>query len=91
MSMRLLDRARLFDRWWLIAVDGSLQDRGHDTPTNEARYRYVVEAKLVGPDGTMFPLMTEFDEDMRDPVRDKEDCELNAFGRLAERLHAEFP
>jgi len=90
MSMRLLDRARLFDRWWLITVDGTLQDRGHDTPTNEARYRYVVEAKLVGPDGTMFPLMTEF-EDMRDPVRDKEDCELNAFGRLAKRLHAEFP
>ncbi|MDP4032380.1 MAG: hypothetical protein Q8P60_05910, partial [Pseudorhodobacter sp.] len=90
MSMRMLDRARLFDRWWLIAIDGTLQDRGHDTSVDEARYRYVVEAKLVGPDGTMFPLMTEF-EDMRDPVRDKEDCELNAFRRLAVRLQAEFP
>ena len=90
MSMRMLDRARLFDRWWLIAVDGTLQDRGHDTSADEARYRYVVEAKLVGPDGTMFPLMTEF-EDMRDPVRDKEDCELNAFRRLAVRMQAEFP
>jgi hypothetical protein len=49
-----------------------------------------VEAKLVGPEGTMFALMTEF-RDMHDPVRDKEDCELNAFLRLAERLHAEFP
>jgi len=90
MAMRLLDKARLFERWWLIAVDGTLQDRGHDTPAGEARYRYVVEAKLVGPEGTMFPLMTEF-MDMRDPVRDKEDCELNAFGRLAKRLHAAFP
>ena len=90
MQMRLLDSARLFDRWWLIAVDGTLQDRGHDTPQGEARYRYVVEAKLIGPKGTMFALMTEF-MDVYDPVRDKEDCELNAFRRLAQRLHAEFP
>jgi len=90
MGMRLLDSARLFGCWWLIAIDGTLQDRGHDTPASKARYRYVVEAKLVGLEGTMFPLMTEF-MDMRDPVRDKEDCELNAFQRLAKRLHAEFP
>ena len=90
MEMRLLDKARLFGRWWMIAIDGTLQDRGHDTKDGEARYRYVVEAKLVGPRGTMFSLMTEF-MDMRDPVRDKEDCELNAFRRLAERLRAQFP
>jgi hypothetical protein len=90
MQMRLLDSARLLGRWWLIAVDGTLQDRGHATPTTEARYRYVVEAKLVGPAGTMFTLMTEF-MDVRDPIRDKEDCELNAFLRLAKRLRAEFP
>lgn len=90
LAMRLLDSARLFDRWWMIAIDGTLQDRGRATPTQEARYRYVVEAKVVGPFGTMFSLITEF-QDVRDPVRDKEDCELRAFHRLAERLHAEFP
>jgi hypothetical protein len=90
MQMRLLDNARLFGHWWLVVVDGTLQDRGRKTPGHMARYRYVVEAKLVGPDGTMFSLMTEF-ADVHDPVRDKEDCELNAFLRLAERLHEEFP
>jgi hypothetical protein len=90
MSMRLLDSARLFGRWWLIAIDGTLQDRGRRTSRQLARYRYVVEAKLVGPEGTMFSVMTEFVE-VRDPIRDKEDCELNAFHRLAERLRAEFP
>ena len=90
MQMRLLDSARLLGRWWLIAVDGTLQDRGRTTQAGEARYRYVVEAKLVGPEGTMFSLLTEF-MDLRDPVRDKEDCELNAFLRLAQRLRAEFP
>ena len=90
MQMRLLDSARLFDRWWMVAIDGTLQDRGRNTPQDMARYRYVVEAKLVGPEGTMFALMTEF-ADVRDPIRDKEDCELKAFQRLAKRLHTEFP
>lgn len=90
MQMRLLDEARLFGHWWLIAIDGTLQDRGRDTPAGEARYRYVVEAKLVGPQGTMFTLLTEF-RDLHDPVREKEDCELNACLRLMERLHEEFP
>jgi hypothetical protein len=90
MQMRLLDSARLFGRWWMVAIDGTLQDRGRNTPQDMARYRYVVEAKLVGPEGTMFTLMTEF-EDVRDLIRDKEDCELNAFQRLAKRLHTEFP
>jgi len=90
MQMRVLDSARLFDRWWLVAVDGTLQDRGRNTPGHVARYRYVVEAKVVGPEGTMFSLMTEF-EDLHDPIRNKEDCELKAFLRLAKRLHEEFP
>jgi len=90
MQMRMLDKARLFGCWWLIVIDGTLQDRGRKTKRGQARYRYVVEAKLVGPQETMFALMTEF-MDVRDPIRDKEDCELNAFLRLTERLHAEFP
>lgn len=90
MEMRLLDSARLFGRWWRVAIDGTLQDRGHDTPEHEARYRYVVEAKLVGPQGTVFPLMSEF-MDVFDPLRDKEDCELNAFLRITERLRTQFP
>jgi hypothetical protein len=88
-QMRMLDRGRLFDRWWLIAVDGTLQDRGHDTKEGEARHRYVLAASLVGPDGLTFPLMSAF-MDMHDPVRDKEDCELKAFERLAARLRTTF-
>jgi hypothetical protein len=90
MQMRLPDSARLRGRWWMIVIDGTLQDRGYKTKDGEARYRYVVEANLVGPAGSMISLMTEF-MDLRDPVREKEDCELNAFRRLAVRLHAEFP
>ena len=90
MQMRLLEAGRLLDHWWLVCVDGTLQDRGRKRPRHESRYRYVVEAVLVGPHGTMFPLMTEF-QDVYDPVRDKEDCESKAFLRLSERLHEAFP
>jgi len=90
MQMRLLDQGRLLDHWWVVLIDGTLQDRGHDTPEGQARYRYVVEAKLAGPDGLEIHLMTEF-VNVLDPVRDKEDCELNAFLRLARRLKKEFP
>jgi hypothetical protein len=42
MAMRLLDAGRLFGRWWLIVVDGTLQDRGRRTRQGHARYRYGV-------------------------------------------------
>lgn len=90
MQMRLLDQGRLFDTCWLIAIDGTLQDRGHDTKEGEARHRYVLAATLVGPFGLTFPLISEF-MDMHDPIRDKEDCELSAFRRLAPRLRSKFP
>jgi hypothetical protein len=90
LQMRCLESARLFDTWWPILIDGTLQDRGRDTPQEQARYRYVLEAKLVGPEGLCLHVMTEF-EDVRDPILDKADCELNAFKRLAKRLHAQLP
>ena len=90
IQMRMLDKGLLFGRWWLIAVDGTLRTQGHDTKEGEGRHRYVLTASLVGPYGLTFPLMSEF-MDMHDPVRDKEDCELNAFRRLATRLRADFP
>jgi tetratricopeptide (TPR) repeat protein len=45
--MRLLGKARLFGRWRMSAVDGTLQDRGRATPQGQARYRHVLEAMFV--------------------------------------------
>jgi hypothetical protein len=91
MEMRTLDCGRLFGQWWLVAIDGTLRDRGRRTRTGAARYRYVVEAALIIlPLGLRIPLMSEF-RNLRDPVREKEDCELNACRRLMKRLKREFP
>jgi len=50
----------------------------------------VLEAKLVTSNGFAFSLMTEFIENI-DPEASKQDCELKAFYRLAERLKKRFP
>lgn len=53
-------------------------------------YYYVLEAKLVTPDGFAISVMTEFVENESQDV-DRQDCELKAFYRLAQRLKGYFP
>src|SRR5262249_60987292 len=59
----------------------------------------VLEAKVVGPAGTVFSLATEF-IDKRDaadtpagasPERQKQDCELKALPRLVAKIRGAFP
>lgn len=97
---KLLYSARLLDRDYLVAVDGTgfltyaerhcphcltRTHHGHTT-----YYHPVLEAKLVTPSGWVFSLMTEFIENPgENPTQ--QDCELKAFYRLMHRLKARFP
>jgi hypothetical protein len=107
IDKRVLEGQRLMERYYVVAIDGTqLQTyrkrhcphcltRTHHEKTTY--YHYVLEAKLVTPNGFAFSLMTEFveNEDVIDPNANeqqrKQDCELKAFYRLADRLHARFP
>ena len=58
----------------------------------------VLEAKLLGPSELVLSMGSEFIENAdansatpRSAEAQKQDCELNAFSRLAPRLHQEFP
>ena len=53
-------------------------------------YHHVLEAKLVTPDGYALSIATEFIENTN-PCAAKQDCELNAFTRLAMKLKKQFP
>ena len=97
---KVLDRYRLRGRYFLVAVDGTgvltfperhcphcltTTRHGHTT-----YYHPILEAKLVTHDGFVFSLMTEFIENPgQHPT--KQDCELKAFYRLADRLKQRFP
>lgn len=98
IDRRMLDHGRLFGSWFILVVDGTVQERcrkgfeqgGKAGGKGNAPYRYVLQCALLGPSNTLFPLMHEH-VDLHDPLTQKEDCELKAFKRLAARLKARFP
>ena len=97
---KVLEHQRLLDQYYLVAIDGTgvltFSERHCEhclTRTHQGRTTYyhpVLEAKLVTPSGFAFSLMTEFIENP-DLQPDKQDCELQAFYRLAQRLKQACP
>ena len=97
LERRSFDGVRLFDRWYVLVVDGSVKEKcrqgfpeGGKSSTGGARYRYVLQCSVIGPAGTLFPLLHE-EMDVHNPQTEKEDCELQSFQRLSQRLKKEFP
>jgi len=97
---KVLYRYRLLDWYFVIAIDGTgrltFPERHCPhclTCTHHGKTTYyhpVLEAKLVLPNGFAFSIMTEFVENPNEHPT-KQDCELKAFYRLAERLKQAFP
>jgi hypothetical protein len=97
---KVLYRYRLLDGYYVISIDGTgrLTFPGRHCPhcltsTHYGKtiyYHPVLEAKLVTPNGFAFSVMTEFVENPGEHPT-KQDCELKAFYRLAERLKRAFP
>lgn len=74
-----------------IAVDATLRERkrGKSLSARE-KNRMVLEAKIVTPLGWGIAIMSERIEPWSSE-REKQDCELEGFKRLARRLKAAFP
>jgi hypothetical protein len=97
---RCLEPYRIQGIYYPVAVDGTghltFRSRHCDhclTRTHEGKttyYHHVLEAKLALDNGLALSIATEFIENERPDVS-KQDCELKAFFRLAERLKRDFP
>ena len=100
IRMKALDRYRLLEKYFMIAVDGT----GHMvfkerhcphclTKEKDGKvlyyYHNVLEAKLVTATGLAISVETEFI--LNSDGATKQDCELAAFYRLAKRLKKRFP
>jgi len=93
----------LLKKRYLLAIDGTQKFilgeywgeeylKRHKGEEEEPQYYvYVLEVKLIFPNGLMLPLMSEFLDNTIDDVKDKQDCELKAFQRVAARLKRHFP
>ena len=100
IRQKVLSFSRLLGQYYLIVMDGTgvlvfserhcphCLTRTHHGQT--LYYHPVLEAKLVTANGFVFSLMTEFIENPGEHPT-KQDCELKAFYRLAERLKQRFP
>jgi hypothetical protein len=97
---KVLYPERLLDQYYLVAIDGTgvlvFAERHCAQCLTRTRdgvtiyYHPILEAKLVTATGFAFSLMTEFIENPGEHPT-KQDCELNAFYRLADRLKQRFP
>jgi len=97
---KVLYATRLLERSYLIAIEGTgvlvfaerhcahCLTRTHHGVTTYSHP--LLEAKLVTRTGFAFSVMTEFIENPEETPT-KQDCELKAFYRLAERLKQHFP
>ena len=98
LDRRMFDSARILGHWHGIIFDGTVQEicrkgapeGGKRAGSGGARYRYVLQCCIMGPGNTLYPLMHEH-MDMKNPENEKEDCEIRAFARLADRLKRIFP
>jgi hypothetical protein len=108
IRMKALDEARLEGRF-VILIDGSgflvFRSRHCDHCLTQRQgettlyMHQVLEAKLLGPAGTVVSIATEFidNSDARGALAGasqeqvKQDCELKALRRLLAKLRAEFP
>ena len=101
LRSRVLDDQRLWNDWFMIAVDATeqfsssqrhcdqclVQERSDGT---QRYFHIVLEAMLIARNGLVLPLLSV-------PVRnesagyEKQDCELKAFYRMAPELHRRFP
>ena len=97
---KVLYNYRVLGTYFIVAIDGTGTlsfSRRHCphclTRTSKGKTTYyhpVLEAKLLTSNGFAFSLMTEFIENPGCEVS-KQDCELKAFYRLAEKLKARLP
>ena len=104
--MRTFENSRIRDKYWQILVDAThlytfeephcehclvreFKNKQSDVVRREY-YHVVLEAKLLILGKVVISISTEFIEN-ESPNVSKQDCELKAFYRLANKLKARFP
>jgi len=107
IRMKKLVRYRLFDKYYLIALDGTgnltYKERHCDkcltrkTQNGEIRYYHpVLEAKLITANGLALSIGTEFIENEKGNTKemskeDSQDCEIKAGYRLLKKIKKKYP
>lgn len=100
IEKKVLGKFRLLDSYYRVAIDGTgvmTVPQGHcdhcltkKSANGVVTYFHnILEAKLITPNGFAISLCSEWIENPDEYV--KQDCELKAFKRLADKLKEHFP
>lgn len=87
-TQKLYRDGELHDLRWLHRKVGSKETE------SDQQYVYILEANIVFKNGLTIPLLTEYlktDWNVLNNPEAKQDCELVAFERLADKLKRYFP
>lgn len=101
LEKKTFHKFRLFKKWFVIAVDGtglmtfSKRHCEHCLTKTSKKgkvtyFHHVLEAKLICQNGFAISIATEWIENPKGDF-DKQDCEMKAFPRLAEKINKMFP
>lgn len=99
---KVLNKFRFLGLYYVVAIDGTGVQSFNKEPYPECPFRTskngirtwtasVLEAKIVCNNGFSISIATEWLKNPLDKEFDKQDCELKAFFRLAEKLKSNFP
>ena len=103
IEQRVLHKFKLFGKYFTIAIDGTGTSSSDEDNDNKSRthktfknggtkyYDYVLDAKLVTSSGLSISLVSEPVYNESDKEFQKQDCETNAFVRMAVTLKKYFP
>jgi hypothetical protein len=97
---KTLHKFRLLNQWFVVAIDGTGICSYSYEPFEGCPFKefengtktwtvYVLEAKIVCGNGFSISIDTEWVQSQTE--YDKQDCELKAFYRLAEKLKGDYP
>lgn len=101
LDRKLLRPVRLDNQWYLVGVDAtgvmSATEEDEGKLKKESKNgtisfsRQVLEAKIIVPGGMTISIASEWIATDQNDTGSKEDCEINAFKRLAGKIKAYFP
>lgn len=100
IEKKVFGKTRLLGTYYRVAIDATgvmTVKAGHCAHCLKKKsksgaiicFHNILEAKLITPNGFAISLGSEWIENQAE--YDKQDCELKAFKRLAEKLHDRFP
>lgn len=103
IEQKIFRKFRFLGKHYMVAIDGTgmatFENRHCEhclTKTSKKSkvttyFHYVLEAKIVTSSGFAISLASEFIENIPGRDYEKQDCELKAFVRLAEKIKSNFP